>query len=47
MKESEFRRLFQQLVEKYELEPIIAKRLLHRILVILYGEKGEELSHNT
>lgn len=42
MSDEEFRDLFQRLVEKYELDPEVADKLLQRILEILYGNKDTD-----
>ena len=38
MSDEEFRELFQRLIEKYELDPETADRLLQQILEILYSD---------
>jgi polyhydroxyalkanoate synthesis regulator phasin len=42
MEEKEFRRLYRRLVERWELSPQEAKKLLQRILTILQNMTGEE-----
>jgi polyhydroxyalkanoate synthesis regulator phasin len=42
MEEKEFRRLYRRLVERCELSPQEAKKLLQRILTILQNMTGEE-----
>lgn len=41
MDDEDFRKLFERLVENYELEPEVADKLLQRILEILYGNKDD------
>ena len=42
MEEKEFRQLYRRLVERWELSPQEAKKLLQRILTILQNMTGEE-----
>lgn len=42
MNDKDFRKLFERLVEDYELDPDIADKLLQRILEILYGNGDKD-----
>lgn len=42
MDDEDFRKLFERLVENYELEPEVADKLLQRILEILYGGREDD-----
>lgn len=42
MDDEDFRKLFERLVENYELEPEVADKLLQRILEILYGGRKDD-----
>lgn len=41
MDDEDFRKLFERLIENYELEPEVADKLLQQILEILYGNKDD------
>lgn len=42
MDDEDFRKLFERLVENYELDPEVADKLLQRILEILYGGRKDD-----
>ena len=45
MEDKEFREIFQQIVDRYELAPDVAEALLQRILkILLPGDPAEEYS---
>lgn len=42
MDDEDFRKLFERLIENYELDPEVADKLLQQILEILYGNKDDD-----
>lgn len=47
MEDADFMELFQRIVDRYELEPHVAEKLLQRILFVLKTKEGRPLKNDS